>query len=346
MHRLHWGILGTGNIAQQFAEGVAHAHRSRVVSVGSRTQRNADDFAEKFDIPHSHGTYEALLNDTGVEAVYVSLPNSMHCDWTLRALEAGKHVLCEKPIAANADEAERMFDAADRHGRVLVEAMMYRSHPVTKEIVQQVGAGTIGTLKLIRTSFCVRARHTQGNIRFDPELAGGALMDLGCYCLSLSRLLTGEEPEDVHGVAHLHETGVDDYAAGTLRFPSGVLATFACGMTLQANNTAHVSGDEGYIEIPVPWKPPMNQARYIVASMTPPRQDREKAKASGKRAGPTRKEHEVNAPVPLYGVEADDFASTVLDGAAPAVSAADSIGNMRLLDALREQVGVEIVSSL
>jgi len=343
MHRLHWGILGTGNIAQQFAEGVAHAHRSRVVSVGSRTQRSADDFAEKFDIKHSHGSYEALLADEAVEAVYVSLPNSMHCEWTLRALEAGKHVLCEKPIAASADEAERMFDAAQQHGRVLVEAFMYRSHPLTKEVVQQVRGGAIGELKLIRTSFCFRVKSTEGNIRFDPDLAGGALMDIGCYCLSFARLLAGEEPDDVHAAAHLHETGVDDYAAGALRFPSGVLSTFTCGMTLQANNTAHICGDAGYIEVPVPWKPPMNQARYSVASMTPPRQDGEKAKSP--KHGPSRQVHEVNAPLPLYGVEADDFASTVLDGAAPMVSAADSIGNMRLLDALREQVGVEIVSS-
>ncbi len=156
MTHLHWGIMGTGNIAHQFAEGVAHAPRSRLVAVGSRTQRNADDFASKFDVPHSHGSYASLLEDDAVDAIYVSLPNSMHCEWTIRALEAGKHVLCEKPLAANAAEAERMFAAAKQHGRILVEALMYRSHPITHEVLRKVREGAIGQLKLIRTNFCFR----------------------------------------------------------------------------------------------------------------------------------------------------------------------------------------------
>ncbi|MFW6061015.1 MAG: Gfo/Idh/MocA family protein [Phycisphaeraceae bacterium] len=332
MNQLRWGILGTGNIAHQFANGVAGARRGRVVAVGSRAGASAEAFAREFDLPRAHGSYEALLADGDVDAVYISLPNSMHCDWTIRALEAGKHVLCEKPIAASAAEAERMFDAAQRHGRVLVEALMYRSHPLTQAVMQHIHDGAIGQLKLIRASFCFRTTRTNAgeNIRFDANLAGGALMDIGCYCLSLARLVAGEAPVEAQGMTHLHDSGVDDYAVGTLRFGSGLLATFACGMTVQANNTAFVCGDEGYIEIPVPWKPPQTGARYTIGTMTPPRQD------SAGQGMPPRREHTVDAPLPLYGLEADDFAATVLDGAPPVVTAEESIDNMRLLDALRE----------
>ena len=339
MQHLRWGILGTGNIANQFAEGVAHARRSRAVAVGSRTQRNADDFAGKFDIPHSHGTYEALIGDDAIDAIYISLPNSLHCEWTIKALEAGKHVLCEKPLAASAEEAQRMCDTAERQGRVLVEALMYRSHPLMHEVMRHVRDGAVGRVKLVRASFCFRTKTIDNNIRFDPSLAGGALMDIGCYCLSLAQLVTGLEPADAHAAAHLHESGVDDYAAGTVHYPNGVLATFTCGMTVQADNTASICGDEGHIQIPVPWKPPTAQARYIVSSMTPPRQD-QPGRAHHKSGG--RQEHEVDAPMPLYGLEADDFAATVLDDAAPAVTARESLSTMRLLDAMRRQVGVPV----
>lgn len=338
MSTLRWGILGTGNIAHQFAEGVAGARRSRAVAVGSRTREAADAFAQRFGLARAHGSYDALLADDEVDAVYVSLPNSMHHDWTLAALEAGKHVLCEKPLAASADEAERMFDAAERCGRLLVEALMYRSHPVTHAIQRTVRNGEIGRLKLIRTSFCFRTRSIDGNIRFDADLAGGALMDIGCYCLDFARLFAGAEPSEAHAVAQLHETGVDEYAAGVLRFESGVLATFACGMTVQTNNTAFLCGDEGYIEVPMPWKPPPHEARYVVTGMPAPRQDQRAGRAPA--GPPPRDERTVDAPLPLYGLEADDFTAAAIDGAAQRVTAAESIANMRLLDALREQVGV------
>ncbi|MFW6032568.1 MAG: Gfo/Idh/MocA family protein, partial [Phycisphaeraceae bacterium] len=241
--RLHWGILGTGNIANQFAEGATHARRSKIVAVGSRTQRNASDFAERFEIAHAHGSYEALLADDGVEAVYISLPNSLHHEWTLKALAAGKHVLCEKPFASNEQQAREMFAAAERADRRLVEAFMYRSHPLTRAVIEKVRQGAIGNLKLVRTSFCYRTRHIEDNIRFDPALDGGALMDVGCYCLDFSCLLAGEAPESAEASAHIHPTGVDDYVAGSMKFPSGVLASFCCGMSVQTNNAAIISGD-------------------------------------------------------------------------------------------------------
>lgn len=333
MSKLRFGILSTGNIARQFADGVAGAQRSQVVAVASRSADKAREFAQQRNIPHAHGDYDALLQNDEVDAVYNALPNHLHHAWTIKALEAGKHVLCEKPLAANAKQARDMFAAADQHQRVLVEAFMYRSHPQTHKIRELIADGVIGRLKVIRASFCFRVRNTQGNIRFSTEAAGGALMDIGCYCLDLGQLLSDERIVAVSGTSHLHESGVDDYTSGSAAFASGLICNFVCGMTVQANNTAIIGGEEGYIEVPVPWKPPTEDAHILVKGQTPPRQD----------AGqPTRMDERIDttADAPLYGMEADDFAATVLDGAAPAKSAEQSIDTMEALDELRSQAGL------
>ena len=331
--RLRFGILGTGNIANQFAAGVAGSRRSAIAAVGSRSDASAEAFAQKHGIANHHASYDALLADDSVEAVYVSLPNALHHEWTLKSLAAGKHVLCEKPMSVTAAEAEEMFDAADKAGRLLVEAFMYRSHPLTHAYVDAIRAGQIGAVKLIRTSFCYHARKTEGNVRFSTDLAGGALMDIGCYCLSLSRLIAGAEPEAMHVSGTLHESGVDQFAAGTLTFPHGITASFACGMNLQANNAAHISGEEGWIEVPIPWKPPEKDAQWIIDGQTPPKQD-----GGGRKPG--RQTLTVDTEVPLFGLEADDFAAAVQDGTPASVSPADTLGNMRLLDALRGRLGL------
>ena len=334
---LRWGILGTGNIARQFTRGQAPGGRNVLSAVGSRSGHSADQFAAAHALPKAYGSYEALLADPSIDAVYVSLPNSLHHEWTIRSLRAGKHVLCEKPLASNAAEAEAMFDVAEREGRVLVEAFMYRSHPLTRAVLNVVRSGQIGRVKLIRTSFCFRTTKIGGNIRFDPSLAGGALMDVGCYCLNFARLVAGAEPVAAHAVGHLHESGVDDLASGVLKFPDDVVSTFTCGMTVQADNTATVCGDEGYVEIPVPWKPPRENAAYSVVRATPPLMD------GPARPAPTaapRQTHHVTAAAELYALETADFAATVLDGAPPALDRRDSVGNMRLLDELRRQLGV------
>jgi predicted dehydrogenase len=332
---IRWGILGTGNIARQFAEGLATARRGVMAAVGSRTAEAAEMFARTYHISEAHGSYEGLVTDPGIDAVYVSLPNSMHHEWTIRSIAAGKHVLCEKPLAANLAEAEEMVDAADRHGRVLVEAFMYRSHPLTHAVRRAVAGGEIGQLKLIRTSFCYRTTRVRENIRFNATLAGGALMDVGCYCLDFTRLFTGAEPVAVQATGHVHETGVDDLATGVLGFAGGLVASFTCGMTVQADNTAYLCGTEGFIEIPVPWKPPREKAQYTLVRATPPRMD-----GPVKEIVPRQTKY-VDAPAHLYAMEADDFAATVLDGAKPVISWSESVGNMRLLDELRRIIGVQ-----
>lgn len=333
---LRLGILGTGNIARQFAAGLAGSTRTRIQAVGSRRSDAADEFAATHGIARAYGSYEQLLHDRDVDAVYVSLPNSLHHEWTIAALRTGKHVLCEKPIAANAAEAEEMFDAAERAGRILVEAFMYRSHPLTHAVLGSIRAGEIGTVKLIRTSFCFRTSRTEDNIRFDASLAGGALMDVGCYCLDFSRLVTGTEPVSAHAVGTLHPSGVDDFAAAVLAFPDGVTASFTCGMSVQADNTAYVCGTEGFIEVPVPWKPAAENAAYSIVRGTPPKMDGPVKPV----LPPARDTRHVTAAKGLYSLEADDFAAAALDGAAPRLGRRDSVGNMRLLDELRRQVGV------
>jgi predicted dehydrogenase len=337
MATLNWGILGTGNIARQFAEGMATARRSVKRAVGSRDPEHARHFAGQYGFAAAYGSYEQVLADPAVAAVYVALPNHLHRPWTLAALAAGKHVLCEKPLAVSAAEAQEMFAAAERAGRLLVEAFMYRCHPQTRAVLDQVRAGSIGKLRLIRTSFCFRIAKPEGNVRFDPAMAGGSLMDVGCYCINFSRLLAGAEPSAMHAVGHLHPGGVDDYAAGTLVFPGGeLLASFTCGMTVHASNTAWVCGDQGYLEIPVPWKPPVQKASFTLARCTPPRIDG----AAAATPAPPRQSFEVDAPQSLYGMEADAFAAAVLDDAPPHVSPQDTLGNMRVLDELRRQIGV------
>ena len=335
--RLRWGILSTGNIARQFATGVAVSRRGLLAAVGSRNLDSANQFAQSFKIPKAHANYNAVLSDPSVDAVYNALPNSMHHAWTIAALRAGKHVLCEKPLTSNAAEAREVFDVAKQTGRLLVEAFMYRSHPQTLAALDAISHGAVGNVKLIRTSFCFRTSRPDNNIRFNRELAGGALMDIGCYCVNLSRAVAGSEPIATTATGVLHSSGVDERAAGTLTFSNGLLASFTCGMTLHADNTAYICGDDGYIEIPVPWKPPVGNARFVIARSTPPRMD-----SAGKLipVAPPREEVRIEGRDDLYAIEADDFAAAVAGERPPRISAADSIGNMVVLDELRRQVGV------
>ena len=332
--RLRWGILGTGNIAHQFAEGVVGSRRGVLAAVGSRSASTAQQFAAEFNIPNRHESYDALVADDTVDVVYVSLPNSMHHAWTIKALDAGKHVLCEKPFAVNLGEAQEMFDTARRRGRVLIEAFMYQSHPQTRAVMETIQSGAIGAVRLVRTSFCFRTTKIAGNVRYNVEMAGGALMDIGCYCTSLSRLVAGQEPDVIQCTARLHESGVDELTSGFLRFPNGVQASFVCAMCVQTDNAAIICGEDGYITVPVPWKPPVKGTAFHVDGMTPPRQD----KTASPR--PQRRTMTVDADRPLFALEADDFAAAVFDGAAPAVTEQDTLGNMRVLDELRRQAGL------
>ena len=338
---LRWGILGTGNIAKQFAAGLSTAKLGKLTAVGSRTPQAAGGFANQFAIP-AQGDYDALINNKEVDAIYLSAPNSLHHEWTIKALRAGKHVLCEKPFAMDAEQAQEMFDVAKSAGRVLIEAFMYRTHPYVKAIDDAIRSGVIGKVQMIRTNFCFRVTKTEGNVRFVRELGGGALMDVGCYCLNFSRHFAGAEPTEIHASAKFHSSGVDDITSGTLKFSNDVLASFTCGMSVQADNTASICGTDGYLEIAWPWKPQPGKGGYVICRGIPPRQDQTNP-ASGKSAAalPPRQHVPIDVDQDLYGLEADVFAATVLNGAPPFVTAADTLGNMKTLDAIRSQIGLK-----
>jgi predicted dehydrogenase len=334
--KLRWGILGTGNIARQFCAGVNASARGALSAVGSRDGAKATAFAAAHQIPAAVGSYDALLSRDDVDAVYVSLPNSMHFDWTLAALRAGKHVLCEKPFAVTEQQAHAMFAAADAAERVLMEAFMYRCHPQTIAVQKAVAAGVIGTPSMVRTSFCYKTSKIAGNVRFDPTLAGGALMDVGCYCLSLSRLFLGE-PLAGKAFGRVHPTGVDDLCSGVLHYDGGAVAHFAAGTGTQADNTAFICGDEGYIQIPVPWKPPAAGGEFVIAHSAPPKQDFTAGKAP---PPPPRETVTTPATGDLYGVEADDFAASVLDGKPITVTRDETLSIARWLERFRRDIGL------
>jgi predicted dehydrogenase len=333
---LRWGILSTGNIARQFATSFKTAQHGRLVAVASRTADSARAFASQFAIPTAYASYLELLADPTIDAVYNALPNNLHHTFTLAALRAGKHVLCEKPMATTPAEVQEMFDVARQHGRLLVEAFMYRSHPLTKSYLAAIHAGQIGTVQLVRASFSFRVLKQQGNIRFSHDLAGGVLMDVGCYCIDFARLITAESPNRVHAVATKDSQGIDVLAAATLGHPSGTLATFSVGMTAHADNTATICGTEGYIEVPIPWKPPVTGAIWRLGRSVPTRMDQTPAPTASSpppsmSIGANKETFTVDAGKDLYALEADDFALAVTGKSPPAITERESIENAQVM---------------
>jgi xylose dehydrogenase (NAD/NADP) len=246
-----WGIVSTADINRKVIPGAKASAKVELVGVASRTQDRADAYAKEWEIPRAYGSYDAMLEDPEIEAVYISLPNTMHCEWSIRAVEAGKHVLCEKPLTRHTDEAEAAFDAADRAGRLLSEAFMYRHNPQTVKLKELVADGAIGELRLIRSAFSY-GLYDEDNIRLRTDVEGGALMDVGCYNVSGSRLLGGE-PVRVWGEAWYGPSGTDWVFTGTLRFPGDVIATFDCGTALANRDELEAIGSEGSLFLDDPW---------------------------------------------------------------------------------------------
>ena len=331
---LRWGILSTGNIARQFAGSFKTAQHGKLQAVASRAADAARSFAANHAIASSYGDYTELLRDPTVDAVYNALPNHLHHHFTLAALRAGKHVLCEKPIAMSLAQAQEMFDVADQNGKLLVEAFMYRSHPLTKAYLAAVRAGMVGQVRLLRASFSFKVTKPQGNIRFDPALGGGVLMDVGCYCIDFARMITGTAPDRMHAVATFGDTGVDTSAAVTLGHPDGSLASFSVAMTAHADNTTSICGTDGYIEIPIPWKPPVIGAVWRFGQSTPTKMD-QAANPAAPPAPPAKQTHTVDAGKDLYALEADDFALAVIGKIPPAVSKAESLDNARTMERVK-----------
>ena len=248
---MRWGVLSTALINRKLLAGAARSGDVEVLAVASRDADRAAAYAADHEIPRSYGAYDDLLGDPDVECVYVPLPNGLHHEWTMRALRAGKHVLCEKPYSRHPGEVIEAFDLAERSGLVLSEAYMYRYHPQTVRLAELVAEGAIGALRLIDASFTWPC-DAPGDVRLSPELGGGSLLDVGCYCVSAARLLAGE-PRSVNAQQHIGRSGVEERLVGTLRFDDDVLCCFDSGFRLPDRSALEVTGSEGRIVVSDPW---------------------------------------------------------------------------------------------
>jgi D-xylose 1-dehydrogenase (NADP+, D-xylono-1,5-lactone-forming) len=312
MPRLRWGILSTATIARtKVIPGMRRAEKCEVVAIASRDPALGRSVAERLEIPVVHDSYEALLADPDVEAVYISLPNSLHVAWSIRALEAGKHVLCEKPLSRRAADVERAFETAERAGLVLMEAFMYRHNPQTARLVELVEAGAIGRLRLIRAAFSFPVVDSP-NVRLDPALDGGGLMDVGCYCVSGARLLAGE-PEQIYGEQVVGPTGVDEVFTGTLRFPGDVVAQIDCGLALPVRDELEAIGEAGSLFLDDPW-----HCRAPVLQLTT---------TDGV-------DELVLEPADSYRLQLENVSDAARGEAAPLLGREDALGQARAIEAL------------
>ena len=308
---VNWGFVSTANINDKLLAGAADSDRVDVIAVASRDAARAEAYARDRGIERPYGSYEELLADPDVEAVYISLPNSLHVEWSVRALEAGKHVLCEKPLSRRAEDVERAFDVAEQSGRLLMEAFMYRHNPQTAKLEELVRGGAIGRLRLGRASFSFPLADA-GNVRLNASLDGGGLMDVGCYCVSGLRLLGGE-PEQVYGEQVLSESGVDELFTGTMRFPGDVLGQFDAGLVLQERDELEAIGEEGSLFLDDPW----HCKRAVIELRT---------------AGGV--EEIAVAPAHSYRLELENMSDAIRGEAEPLLGREDAMGQARAIEAL------------
>jgi predicted dehydrogenase len=319
---VRWGILSTADIGvRKVIPGIRTAARCEVVAIASRDGELARATAARLGIPTAHGSYDALLADPNVDAVYIPLPNHLHAEWTIAALRAGKHVLCEKPLAMTADDAQRMVDIAHETGRHLMEAFMYRHHPTWVAALDFVAAGRIGTLTAVQSWFSY-FNDDAANIRNILEYGGGALFDIGCYSVNLSRMLFGGEPRRVAASLRREpSTGVDVLTTAILDFDGGI-ATFTCSTRTETDQRVDIYGTTGRISIEIPFNiPPDRPTRVrLTAGGEPP-------------VAPATEVVEFPVADP-YGVEFERFATAVLDGGPTPVPPEDAVANLRVIEAI------------
>ena len=317
MRQLRWGVLSTAAIGRRkVIPGIQKAERCEVVAIASRDADLAKRAAAELAIPTAHGSYEALLADPDVDAVYLPLPNHLHAAWAIAAAEAGKHVLCEKPLALTAHDAERMIDAAEKAGVHLMEAFMYRLHPSWIAVRELVAGGRIGDLVAVQSWFSYY-NDDPANIRNIADVGGGALYDIGCYCVNLSRMLFGNEPIRVEAaITRDPRNGTDVLTSGLLEFAAGV-ASFTCSTRAESDQQVHILGTAGRISVGIPFNIPPDRPTEIMlfAGGDPP-------------VAPNREAFTFAAADP-YAVQAERFAAAVLDGEPTPIDPRDAVGNLR-----------------
>ena len=307
-----WGILSTARINDLVLAGARKSDRVEMVAVGSRDGARAEAYAREHGLERAHGSYQELIDDPDLQAVYISLPNDTHVEWSIRALRAGKHVLCEKPLTRRVAEAEEAFDVAEQEGRLLMEAFMWRHHPQIRRLEELIAEGAIGKLRLIRAVHSFTADNPL-DIRLLTELDGGSLMDVGCYCVHASRHLAGE-PERVYGEAVWNDAGVDVRFAGTMVFPGGILSQISSGLDVIETHQLEVEGDSGILFLDDPWH-----------GWTAPRIELRTEQGS----------EEIRfEPADPYQLELENLSDAIVGEAEPLLGRADAVGQARALDLL------------
>jgi D-xylose 1-dehydrogenase (NADP+, D-xylono-1,5-lactone-forming) len=313
---VRWGILSTAHINRLVIPPAQASDKLDLIAVASRDQARAEAYTREWGIERAYGSYEALLEDDDTEAVYISLPNSLHCPWSIRALEAGKHVLCEKPLSRRAADVEEAYAVAERSGRILMEAFMYRHNPQTRKLRELVDQGAIGNLRLVRAAFSFTMPDPQ-NVRLRADVEGGGLMDVGCYCVSGCRLLAGE-PEQVYGAQVVGPTGVDVVFAATMRFADGVFGQFDCGLLLPERDELEAIGEEGSFFLEDPW--------HALEPLIELRRDGEVERI------------EIE-PANSYGLELENMSDAIRGRSEPLLGRDDAVAQARAIEALYRSAG-------
>jgi D-xylose 1-dehydrogenase (NADP+, D-xylono-1,5-lactone-forming) len=316
MTRLRWGILGPGRIAPRIVRALVDNPRGELHAVASRDLARARSFADRHAAARAYDAYEALLADPDVDVVYIALPNHLHAPWTVRALDAGKHVLCEKPLALTVEEVDGIAAAVERSGRIAVEAFMYLHHPQTLRALEIAGSGRLCDLQVVNGAFSFLLAYPN-DPRVDPEMGGGSLWDVGCYPVSMSRRIAGEEPDGVAGFGRFDARGVDRAFVGGLHFPRGLLAHFESGFTAPERERVEIVGSVATLVVDHPFLPAPDGPPPLLRILEDGREE----------------VVDVDS-VDDYRAEVDDLAAAILDGAEPRVSLAFSRGNLVTLVAL------------
>jgi xylose dehydrogenase (NAD/NADP) len=311
---LRWGLLGTAHINRRLIPAMRATRRSVVAAVASRDPERARAYAAEWQIPTAHGSYDQMLRDAAIDAVYIPLPNALHVEWTLRALDAGKHVLCEKPLATSAEDVDRVDAVARARQRLVAEAFMYRHEPMTARILELVAANAVGPLRAIHAGFTF-TQSRANDVRLEASLGGGSLWDVGCYAVGITRLVAGGEPNQAFGYATMTGGGVDEAFTGLLRFDDGLVATIHSGFRSPHRMWLDVVGADGSLRVAHPFRPAVHD------------------EIEWTRDGTVKRLAVEGSPL-LFVRMIEDFVAAAMDGRAPAVTLAESRGNARALAAL------------
>ncbi|HZQ06062.1 MAG TPA: Gfo/Idh/MocA family oxidoreductase [Anaerolineae bacterium] len=334
--RVRWGLLSTARINERLIPCLQSSRRNELVAVASRSQARADEYAAQWNIPRAYGDYDALVNDADIDAIYISLPNHLHCEWAVRCANAGKHVLCEKPLALATEEVERMADAARANNVVIQEAAMMRFHPQTEFVRDLIASGTLGEMRLARGVFTFTLEN-ESDIRFKPEMGGGGLWDVGSYCVRWFRTVLAAEPIEVFANQVTDHHGVDVCLAAQLNFENGMVAHFFSSMASFAHSEADILGTHGRIELDLPWVNLPGRDGHVNWIRT--------AGARGKgtfndSAGEVEIGTQTFENANAYQDEIESMASSILDGAPPKIPLTDSWNNIAVIVALLESARV------